>query len=168
MLNTLNRWATPLTIGSFIITAVTGVLIFFHVNIGLVKPAHEWLSWLMVLGVAAHIALNWRPFARYFGVAKKLSLGIIVVCVALTVLSVAPLGLDTAGGRPPMFKAAEVLNQAPLVQVAALAKQEPAAIIAKLKAKNIVVEDPSQTLTQIAKANSTDAMKVLNEVLSKP
>ncbi|MEZ5476590.1 MAG: DUF4405 domain-containing protein [Thiolinea sp.] len=57
---TLRNWATPITIGSFIISAITGVLIFFHINIGLVKPAHEWLSWFMILGVAMHLVINWR------------------------------------------------------------------------------------------------------------
>lgn len=168
MLQTLNRWATPLTIGSFIITAITGVLIFFHINIGLVKPAHEWLSWLMVIGVGAHIAFNWRSFARYFSGTKKLSLGIIGVCVALTLVSLLPLSSGSDKGRPPMFKAADAMNQAPLAQVAALVQQDPAALMAKLQAQNLRVNDTSQTLSQIAQANGTDAMKVLNVVLSKP
>jgi hypothetical protein len=168
MLQTLNRWATPLTIGSFIITAITGVLIFFHINIGLVKPAHEWLSWLMVIGVGAHIAFNWRSFARYFSTSKKLSLAIIGVCVALTVASVLPLGAGNDKGRPAAFKAADAMNQAALAQVAAVIKQDPAALMAKLQAQNLQVTDPSQTLTQIAQSNGTEAIKVLNVVLSKP
>lgn len=168
MLQTLNRWATPLTIGAFIISAITGILIFFHINIGLVKPSHEWLSWLMVIGVGAHIAVNWRMFARYFSSTKKLALGIILTCVALTVLSIAPLGGKNSNGRPPMVKAAEALNRAPLVQVAALVQQDPAALVAKLQAQNLQVNDTTQTLTQIAQANHTEAMKVLNVVLSAP
>lgn len=38
---TYREWATPLTIGSFLLIAVTGVLMFFHLDSGLNKLAHE-------------------------------------------------------------------------------------------------------------------------------
>ena len=37
-------WAGPLMIGSFVVMAVTGILMFLHLNIGAMKLAHEWLS----------------------------------------------------------------------------------------------------------------------------
>jgi cytochrome b561 len=48
------EWATPLTIGSFGLMATTGILMFFHLDSGLNKTAHEWLGWVMVAVVAAH------------------------------------------------------------------------------------------------------------------
>ena len=36
--------------GAFTLSAVTGVLMFFHLDSGLNKAAHEWLSWAMVGG----------------------------------------------------------------------------------------------------------------------
>jgi hypothetical protein len=42
------NWATPLTIGTFTLMAVTGMLMFFHADIGLNKTAHEWLGWVMI------------------------------------------------------------------------------------------------------------------------
>ena len=48
----LRRWATPLTIGAFVFMAVTGILMFFEVRLGIIKVAHEWLSWLMVIAVS--------------------------------------------------------------------------------------------------------------------
>ena len=59
-------WATPITIGAFAVMSVTGLLMFFHLDIGLNKLAHEWLGWLMVAGVAAHAIANWGAFKRYF------------------------------------------------------------------------------------------------------
>ncbi|UWX58120.1 hypothetical protein NY406_02270 [Chlorobaculum sp. MV4-Y] len=41
---TLKSCATPLIIATFVISAVTGILIFFHKEGGLIKPVHEWLS----------------------------------------------------------------------------------------------------------------------------
>ena len=37
------EWATPLTIGSFVVTGLTGILIFFHLDIGLIKPAQPFM-----------------------------------------------------------------------------------------------------------------------------
>ena len=61
----LRSWATPLTIGSFLLMAVTGVLMFFDIVPGYVSFAHEWASWLFLLGVVAHVAVNLRPFQRH-------------------------------------------------------------------------------------------------------
>lgn len=41
MTPTLKSWATPLVIATFIISAVTGILMFFHQEIGLIKPVYE-------------------------------------------------------------------------------------------------------------------------------
>jgi hypothetical protein len=61
----LRTWATPLTIGSFVLMAVSGVLMFFDVVPGYLVFAHEWFSWFFLLGTAAHIAVNYRAFARH-------------------------------------------------------------------------------------------------------
>ena len=45
---TFRESATPLTIGSFLLIAITGVLMFFHLDSGLNKLAHEWLGWAMI------------------------------------------------------------------------------------------------------------------------
>ena len=48
------QWVTPLVAGSFLLMGVTGILMFFHWDSGLNKAAHEWLGWLMIIGVALH------------------------------------------------------------------------------------------------------------------
>lgn len=66
---TLRTWATPLTIGAFVLMSVTGVLMFFHWTRGITAVAHEWGSWLFLVGVAGHIAVNLRPFKTHFNSA---------------------------------------------------------------------------------------------------
>ena len=60
----VRKWATPLTIGAFFLMAATGILMFFNVDRGIVSAAHEWLSWLFLLGVAGHVMANFRPFTN--------------------------------------------------------------------------------------------------------
>ena len=95
----LRSWATPLTIGSFIISALSGIILFFHWDIGMMKPAHEYLSWFLVLGVIMHIIINWRPMLVYF--KKPIPLTIIGIFIILTALSFATLGESSGdhGGK---------------------------------------------------------------------
>ena len=53
-LNPQRPWITPLVIGTFALMAVTGSLMFFHLDTGLNKTAHEWLGWAMVAAVLLH------------------------------------------------------------------------------------------------------------------
>lgn len=56
------EWATPLTIGIFTLMAVTGILMFFHLDKGLNKTAHEWLGWLLVAGADSKVKCNTLGF----------------------------------------------------------------------------------------------------------
>ena len=80
----LRQIATPLTIGAFILSAVTGVLMFFHLDIGLNKAAHEWVSWAVVVGVVLHLSVNFRAFRGYLKrpVARGLIAGFVVLLAA--------------------------------------------------------------------------------------
>ncbi len=97
------EWATPLTIGAFALMAVTGLLMFFHLDNGLQKSVHEWLGWLLVAAVAVHAAANWLGFKRYF---QRLGRGqaILAVC-ALALVGSFFIASPTAGGAPPQVLA---------------------------------------------------------------
>lgn len=60
------NWATPLTIASFTIMSITGILLFFHFNFGIGKLVHKWGGLALTLAVTLHIIANWFGFKRYF------------------------------------------------------------------------------------------------------
>ena len=62
----LRSWATPLTAGAFIVLATTGLLMFFHLDRGLNHFAHEWIGWILLLGVACHITANFSGFSKTY------------------------------------------------------------------------------------------------------
>jgi len=163
----LKTWAGPLTIGSFAVIAGTGVLLFFHVNVGLVKVAHEWLSWLLVAGAVAHTAVNWKPFLAYF--RKPAGAAIIGAFLALGLLSVVPSGQRGPGHGPAAFMAlSSALEQSSLRVVAQVAKSSPEALIDKLRAAGIPVRDADQTIRDIASESSVRGFEVLGHVLPSP
>ncbi|NTV21023.1 MAG: DUF4405 domain-containing protein [Chlorobium limicola] len=160
MSTTMRSWATPLAIGSFIILAVTGILMFFKIEGGYIKPVHEWLSWLMVAGVVLHTIANWKVFVSYF--SKIPAVSIISVGVVVTALAVF-MPASREGGNPKA-KMMRAIQSARLETVAELAGKESDEIVTTLAGKGIKVDDPSMTVREIAKRNDKEAMEVLGLV----
>lgn len=156
----LRTWAGPLTIGSFGVVAATGALMFFHMNSGLMKLAHEWLGWVLVLAVAAHLILNWKPFVAYF--SKPSGIAIMGAFLAMGVLSFAPTGGERS--RPPVMETLKALEQSSLQVVSQVAKTSPEALIEDLRARGILVRDGEQTLHEIAADNKIGSMEILKRV----
>jgi hypothetical protein len=59
------EWITPLTMGAFVLSAITGVLLFFKMKLGYVKLVHEWLSWLFIISAVIHIFVNRKALISY-------------------------------------------------------------------------------------------------------
>jgi len=141
-MSTLRKWATPTTMGAFVLLAVTGVLMFFHLDSGLNKTAHEWLGWALLAGVAAHVAVNFRAFKTYF--KKPLALGIMGVFAAVLALSFIPAG---QGGGSPVVLVMQTLNGAPIEAVIALGGDVEAGF-ARLADAGIAAQ-PGQSLAEL-------------------
>lgn len=108
-LNTHRPWITPVVIGAFLLSAVTSMLMFFHLDSGLNKTAHEWLNWAMVIGVSLHVLMNMPAFKRYF---KQTPGRLIMGAFALVlVLSFIPAG---GSGEPGFAAPVRALAKAPL------------------------------------------------------
>ena len=108
----MQTWSGALTIGSFIVISLTGILMFFHINIGLVKLAHEWLSWVFVVAAICHAIVHWKLLLGYF--RNRAALAVMVPILVLGGLSLIP-----AGGNGPTH---------PLVQVMARLERAPPGI----------------------------------------
>lgn len=154
----LREWATPFTIGAFLLTALTGILLFFKINLGLVKPAHEWLSWLLIFGTAGHLALNWRPLVH--SLSRPAGKIIVFVFIVLACASVLPLSVGKKR-QHPVFSIAEVLAKAPLTAVAQVAHRSREETMAVLSSAGIRLVDGEQTIQEIADENGRRPLDVL-------
>ncbi len=159
---TYREWATPLTIGSFLLIAVTGVLMFFHLDSGLNKLAHEWLGWAMLAAVGLHAAMHLKSFKRHF--SRPASLVVIGAFVALLAASfISPPGKPS---KPPHVLAAQAVLDAPLPQVAALAGKDTEALLAQLQAAGIAAET-GQSLRQASGPERAKQMQALGIVFAR-
>lgn len=146
----LRDWATPLTIGAFALMAVTGLLMFFHLDTAFNKPAHEWVGLVMIAAVAAHAAANWFPFKRYF-LASATGRALIGAGLAVLALSFLPIG-GSEGGSPPVL-AMRAVSHAPIGTVAALAGRPTEAVLADLAAAGLRLAGPEATLDSVVKGD---------------
>jgi hypothetical protein len=59
-------WISPTIFIAFLVVAITGVFLAFHLTIGGMKEVHQWIGCAFVVIGAIHIALNWKAFAVRF------------------------------------------------------------------------------------------------------
>ncbi len=168
MAQTIKSWATPLAIGSFTISAVTGLLIFFDLEIGIIEPVHKWLSWLLVAGVLLHLSSNWKQFTGYF--SKKPALGIIGAALIVAVASLLPIfGEDEdgkEGGKEGTGKVAvQLLESSSLETIALVTKTTPKLLVEQLEKNGIMVKAQSLTIQEIASNNRKSEREILGAVL---
>ncbi|WP_095588271.1 DUF4405 domain-containing protein [Actibacterium ureilyticum] len=130
---TLRSWATPLTVGAFLIMSVTGSLMFFHLNSGLNKTVHEWAGWAMVIGVGAHLVLNWRAFTTYF--KRPLAKAVMGLGVVVLAASFVPTG--SGAGDSPVRAAMGALGRADVASVVALTDRDLQAALDALQSAGI-------------------------------
>jgi len=151
MMNTTTRtatrdWATPLTIGTFALMGVTGVLLFFHLDRGMQKFVHEWGGWLMVAAVVVHSVVNWASFKRYL---RRPSKGPVVIGLCLLVLVGSSFLQPAAKGASPSSIAMKAVANAPLATVAALFGKPAEQARADLAAAGIALPDTNASIHSV-------------------
>lgn len=155
------EWITPLTMGAFGVLAVTGVLMFFHLDSTLNKAAHEWLSWLLLAGVAGHAAVNWPALRRHLAGWR----GRTVLGVAALLLAVTFVPLPGRSGGPPFMAPVRALADAPVTVLAAVARTTPQAMRERLAQAGHAPASDADSVKTLAGGDLGDQMRVLSAVL---
>lgn len=156
------EWVTPIAAGAFILSAVTGVLMFFHVEPGFSKAAHEWLSWALLGGVLLHVTANLQGLKRHLG-QRRGQVMLALFSTLLVVSLVAPASSD----EPPFMPAVRALSSAPLSSLAPLAGVSTDQMRQRLQAAGFKPESDQQTLDDLAGSDRRRRMQALGAVFAK-
>jgi hypothetical protein len=166
----LRAWVTPITIGSFLLIGVTGVLMFFKVAGSLVIVAHEWLSPVFVVGSCLHVWLNWGAVRA--NLTRARGIAIVGVFAALLGVSVAPfeaveeIARQHGHGEQAMGRqAAELMLQARISTVAELTGRTPQQLRERLGRHGIRVATDKVTLGEAARQCDVEPGRALDAVL---
>jgi len=168
----LRSYVTPITIGSFLLLGVTGLLMFFKVRGALIIVAHEWLSPIFVVGACLHIWLNWGAVRANLSRVR----GIIIVGLfaALLAFSVAPCkeaeehAREHGHGQEVISrKAAEILLRARISTAAELTGRTPRQMRDSLVRHGVYVPSDEVTLMDAARQSQVSPACVLDAVLQE-
>lgn len=162
----LRKWATPVTIAAFILVAVTGVMMFFHVDTLLGKVAHEYLSLIFVAGAALHVAVNWRPFKLHFRRwPARIATGLFA---ALLIGSMLPIGPNAAEGPRPDRAALGAMMHAPLSAVAGVTGEPVDRLVGRMRAGGFEGAGPHATLQGLSGGDKGRLMGGMSLALTPP
>lgn len=159
--SSLRPWATPVTIGAFVLMATSGVMMFFEVLPGYITSAHKWLSWLFLLGTGAHIILNNRALVRHLGSAwGRASLAVFTLALIVSTFS---FGQVTASQFETHVS--RTLVEAKLSTLADLTRTNETALLRKLAAHGVEARS-NQTVKEVATRHGIEDFHVLRLVFS--
>jgi len=150
-------FATSLTVGAFLLMSVTGVLMFFHLDMGLNKTAHEWTGLVLVTAVALHIMVNFVAFKRYF----RLWQGRVLIGT-FTVLLVSSFVFG-GSGKPPYIVVVDELAARPLSEILPLTSEAHLARV--LTEAGLTTYSHDDTLVELTQGNFGVQMVILEKLL---
>ncbi|HPD93734.1 MAG: DUF4405 domain-containing protein [Rhodobacter sp.] len=162
----INRYATPLVTGLFLVSLISGVALFLHWGSGWFHGMHEWLSMVLIVPFVLHLWKNWRPMLCYL---KRAPLWIaLAASTAAAALFVVPVGSGdgATGGRPPQFAFAERMMGTRLDAAAAALNLPLATLQGQLAASGLDAGTGETTLAQIATQNGVSTGQVMATVLA--
>ncbi len=158
----INRaWVTPFTAGAFLLSAVTGVLIFFHIDSGANKFVHEWLSWALLAGVALHLSTNFAVFKKHLTVLRSQ----IIIGVFAVILAISFISFGKEGEKPPFFRSVQALADTSLVTLAAVAQITPEELTVRLAKVGFQLTPQHKSLKDVVGGDVRKQMHVLNSIL---
>lgn len=97
--------------------AVTGVLMFFHLDRGLNHDAHEWLGWAMIAGVGTHIIANFSSLKNHL----RTTSGRAIIGASLLVLGLSFISPDKDDKGPGWAPPVVALARLPIKQLSVVA-----------------------------------------------
>ncbi len=159
----LRSWATPLVVGAFGLMAVSGVLMFFHLNTSLSKDLHEWAGFVLVAGAVAHLVQNWRAFTTYL--RRPVALWIMGLGLVVTAASLVPVG--ASGGPDALRLVLARVSDAPVPLLATLAGESPDEVKARLAAAGFDGVTDASTIKALAGGDMGDQIGAIAAVFAQ-
>lgn len=160
MNDTLARYATPFTVGLFLVSTISGVALFFHLGSKYFHGMHEWLSMLVLVPVIFHIQKNWPGMKGYF---KRKTIWMPTLLSLAGGLAFVAMAWNSPG-RPPS-PSAQLLGAQNVATLAPLIGSTPTAVHAALRAKGYVAA-PTDKLEAVAKRAGKPIDVVLGDLTS--
>ena len=154
----IRRFATPLIIGTGLISMTTGLLMFFVTEDPFLY-AHEIVGLGFSVAILLHIYTNWRPFKKYFA---QRSVIIIALAWLIGVGLIARTAIFSEGEPEELIM--ERIEQTSITRIAPIVDMEVETLIKRLGDDGYTVSDPEMSIEALADQHGADTDAVLLSV----
>ncbi|MBE0531703.1 MAG: DUF4405 domain-containing protein [Rhodospirillales bacterium] len=142
----IQRYATAATASLFLVTGVSGVLMFFHVGGKMFTSLHEWLGLLFLVAAALHLVRNGRGMIKLMKTARaRVLFGLTGVAAAAFIA--ASMG---AAASNPFVDLAHAVEKAPIAAVAPMLGVSVEDLAVRLRGAGVDVTGADQTFAELA------------------
>ncbi len=165
MLAFLTARATTMTMALFAVSAVTGVMMFFHLLTPYVKDMHEWLSFVLLAPIAFHVYRNRLPI---YGYIKRRALVVPTAIATIAVVAFLVPAMNAPAGGDPSRRLLMAMGEARVGDLAPLVKRTPQELETALARAGFAEARADRTLGEIARAagkSPRDAIRIVAETL---
>lgn len=153
----VNRFATPLTSGLFLVSAISGVALFFHLASPVFHSMHEWLSLVLLAPFVLHVAKNWKSLVGY---GRRGTLLLPILAALVVAVPFAWSGL-TGPVRGPASRLVPFMTHARVSELAPVLRTTPDALLTALRNHGFDARSADDTLAAVARASGKDAAEAL-------
>ncbi|MDR3494703.1 MAG: DUF4405 domain-containing protein [Ancalomicrobiaceae bacterium] len=154
----LLRYGTPLTAGLFLVSAGSGVALFFHIGTSIFREMHEIMSLSLLVPVGVHLWRNWNSFCNYFNRAAM------PIALALSLAVAGAFAYQSGGGSGrgnPAIAFLILAQSASISDLAPVLQLDEAAALARLQSFGVAEPKASETVAAIAARSGRSGLDVM-------
>ena len=149
----LQRYATPLAIGLFLVSLVSGLALFFHIWPGVFHGMHELVGLFLIVPFGLHIWRNWRPLVNYL---TKPAFSMTIAACLVAALGVGIASSAGGGHGSAQFALLQALTAATPAKIAPALGIDADTLVAGLKASGFAAAVVDAPLANIAADSGRD------------
>ena len=136
---------------------VSGVMLFFHFEDGLVKGVHEWLGMAFTVVMLVHLAMNWKAFKQHFrkpaawvgtGVVSAISVMFLVTAL-------------TQPNESPVSSIIHSIETTAISDLAPVFKVSESEMIQRFGQVGVEVDNGEMTIEQLANSSGVDPRRLV-------
>jgi methyl-accepting chemotaxis protein len=155
---------TPLTGALSLVIGISGVMLFFHFEEGLVKGVHEWLGMAFAAIMLVHLIQNWKAFKQHFRKpAAWVGTGIVsAISVVFLVSSLTQPIQSPIRSIIHSLETTAVYDLAPVFKVSHLEMSQ------RFDQAGVVIVSGQETIQELADNNGVDPRQLMVALTKKP
>lgn len=157
----IQRYATAATAALFLVTGISGVLMFFHIGGKMFTSLHEWLGMLFVAAAALHVVRNGR------GMVKLVKTTRAQVLFGLAGIAAAAFIATSTGSSAvnPALALVRAVEKAPIAAVAPVLGVTVEDLAVRLRGAGVDVTGADQTFAELAADQGVASQRLLAAAL---